>query len=95
MGQRFIVVNNEDDAVFCYRAAAYLATSMSTVNDLGSDLETDLAFISDTCPISAVLVKNNVSPLTIDDRAGGLLPDYKPLFQISFSAVQVGLIFRL
>jgi hypothetical protein len=94
MGRRFIVINDQDDAVLCNRPTTHLASPMCAVDDLCPKLDANLTLVSDVVPLAGVLVNHDIPLLSVDLHTCDFLPDYEPLLQITLAAVKVGLILR-
>jgi hypothetical protein len=83
MGQRLLVVNDQDDAMLCHRTTAHLASPMRAVDDLCPKLDANLAFVSYVLPLADVFVKHDIPLLAVDDYARRFYPNYEPLLQIT------------
>jgi hypothetical protein len=60
---------------------------MGAMDDLCAQSEIDLPLVTDPLPFAKVLVKHSLPLLTVDDHAGGNLPNVEPLFQVSLPAI--------
>jgi hypothetical protein len=92
MGQRLLVVNDQDYAMLRHCTATHLASAVCAVDDLCSKLGANLAFVGYVLALADVLVKHDVSLFSVDGYARRFLPDYEPFFQITLAAIKVSLI---
>jgi hypothetical protein len=63
------------------------------MNDPDPKLDSDLTFVSDVLPLAIVLIESDIPLLAVNYQGRGLLAYHEPLFQIPFTAIEVGLIF--
>jgi hypothetical protein len=92
MGQRLLVVNDQDDAMLRHCATAHLASPMCTVDDLCPKLDANLTLVSDVRPLTDVLVKHDIPLLSVDDHPRRFFLDYEPFLQITLAAIEMSLV---
>lgn len=94
MGQRLLVVDDQDYAMLRHCTTAHLASSVCAVDDLRPELDANLTLVSYVLPLADVLVKHDIALLSIDEHARRFFLDYEPFLQITLATIKMSLVLR-
>jgi hypothetical protein len=78
---RLLVVYNEPYTLPLHFASTHLTTAVDSVDDLGTQLEVNLAFIANLLLLAHVLVENDSQFFAIDNRFGLYFEDVPPIVE--------------
>jgi hypothetical protein len=89
----FLVIHDKRNTMLLNGPTAHLTAAVCRANDLGPQLYIDLPGIRDTCSFARVPVQNDRPFLPSDFLNSFFLLNNEPLFEVSFSPVEVRLVF--